>query len=381
MRGKPFVLHDTGNRPDEILGVVALSSPPVHEYAPPNPEMLDHFARGLTPDQKSALQRSEQVSVLDFDGPSVQAGQANRHALEVVQALTRATGGIIWDEQTREVFTPEALEARLSSWTGQLPDVSAHVTIHAYREGELLRLVTLGMAKFALPDVAVENVSSSDSRKMGEMVNLVCQRMVETGKLAERGIMRLDADELKHAGVRERAKTYPAEGATHKATLHLSWAQPDEGDAPNRLVEIVFPGSKQGLQTRQNEMLAGFFGVRDELVYADHDEELLAASRRAKVAVLKYKNRYASGPQPATRLMVKAPFKTATGGNEWMWVEVISWQGSTIRGVLQNVPYDVPGLKQGARVEVEESAIFDYIYTSSDGGQVGNETDALLVGR
>ncbi|MFW5739820.1 MAG: DUF2314 domain-containing protein [Myxococcota bacterium] len=79
--------------------------------------------------------------------------------------------------------------------------------------------------------------------------------------------------------------------------------------------------------------------------------------------------------------MVKAPFKTASGGNEWMWVEVISWQGSTIRGVLQNVPYDMPGLKQGARVEVEESAIFDYIYTSSDGGQVGNETDALLLGR
>jgi uncharacterized protein YegJ (DUF2314 family) len=77
-------------------------------------------------------------------------------------------------------------------------------------------------------------------------------------------------------------------------------------------------------------------------------------------------------------LVVKGPFKTASGGTEWMWIEVVSWKGKTIEGILQNQPFDVPDLKVGARVQVEESAIFDYIWNRADGSVEGNETQSML---
>jgi uncharacterized protein YegJ (DUF2314 family) len=61
-----------------------------------------------------------------------------------------------------------------------------------------------------------------------------------------------------------------------------------------------------------------------------------------------------------------------------MWVEVLRWEGKTIHGVLQNDPYDVPDMKAGARVDVSEDSIFDYIHRGADGGLEGNETGRLI---
>jgi len=66
-----------------------------------------------------------------------------------------------------------------------------------------------------------------------------------------------------------------------------------------------------------------------------------------------------------------------------MWVEVVRWQEGTIAGILANDPFDVPELKAGARVEVKESAVFDYIHHRADGSQAGNLTGAVIerIGR
>jgi len=61
-----------------------------------------------------------------------------------------------------------------------------------------------------------------------------------------------------------------------------------------------------------------------------------------------------------------------------MWVEVVRWQGRTIRGILQNDPFEVPDLKSGARVEVKEGSLFDYILEKKDGTKEGNETGRLI---
>ena len=76
--------------------------------------------------------------------------------------------------------------------------------------------------------------------------------------------------------------------------------------------------------------------------------------------------------------MVKAPFITTDGGNEWMWVEVVKWKGGQISGVLRNDPEEVPDLHAGATVKVKQAEIFDYIRYTQDGKEEGNETGPLL---
>ena len=54
------------------------------------------------------------------------------------------------------------------------------------------------------------------------------------------------------------------------------------------------------------------------------------------------------------------------------------WQGHTIRGILDNDPFEIPDLKAGAKVEVKEDSLFDYLLVKRDGTQEGNETARLM---
>jgi uncharacterized protein YegJ (DUF2314 family) len=108
---------------------------------------------------------------------------------------------------------------------------------------------------------------------------------------------------------------------------------------------------------------------------------LLAASARARKKVLSISKRYAKEPPFGEQLLVKVPFETSEGGSEWMWVEVVRWNGDKIDGILQNDPFDVPALKAGSRVQAKASDVFDYILSKADGSREGNETGELLEAR
>jgi uncharacterized protein YegJ (DUF2314 family) len=109
-----------------------------------------------------------------------------------------------------------------------------------------------------------------------------------------------------------------------------------------------------------------------------HDDAIRAASRRAVEQLPALRQKFSGGLAPGEHVMVKGPFKKPDGGQEWMWIEVTSWQGSRIRGLLRNEPTGIPGLHAGETVEVAESDVFDYIHTLPDGTQVGNETGKLI---
>src|SRR5262249_46214802 len=141
-------------------------------------------------------------------------------------------------------------------------------------------------------------------------------------------------------------------------------------------------GPTATLQVRQNELLAHFFGSEEKVMgaHAD-DEELNAARARAQRALAKLKPRMTPRPPDLDHLLVKAPFTTRTNGVEWMWVEIVRWEGKKLSGILQNDPYEVDGLKAGSRVEVEEDSLFDYMYRRADGTSEGGETTKILMAR
>jgi uncharacterized protein YegJ (DUF2314 family) len=376
LRGRPIALRPgpvEGPRPEPVTWMV---NKPSEEYPPPDEDMMEYASKGLTDAQARALRKSRSVTVMSFAGPGERAAATYHQALQVTGELAAATGGLAWDDETRQVFSREAWEARVDDWHEGLPDITKHMLIHSYRDGELMRLVTLGMGKFALPDLAVNQVASSNV--VGNVLNLACQTILERPALARAGELTLAIDEVKHPGARSWATENILDGAKRRAVVQLAVGEQQEGDAQNPLVEIVFPGPAAELQVRQTALIDRLWGSKDAIAYVDHDDELLAASRRAKAALMKHKPRYLKELPEGERLLVKAPFRTRTGGNEWMWVEVVRWRGRTIRGILQNDPFEVPDLKAGARVEVKEDSLFDYILEKKDGTKEGNETRRLL---
>jgi uncharacterized protein YegJ (DUF2314 family) len=65
-----------------------------------------------------------------------------------------------------------------------------------------------------------------------------------------------------------------------------------------------------------------------------------------------------------------------------MWVVITDWSNEArIVGVLNSAPEDVPGLRQGARVEVATADVSDWLWRHGDGTEEGHETGKVLLKR
>lgn len=154
------------------------------------------------------------------------------------------------------------------------------------------------------------------------------------------------------------------------------------GDPMNRLIEITFDrGIGPDLHAKQEQVVGAAFGREDSVAQIKHDEELKNASRRSRTKLPALQVEFNKGLAPGEFIQVKAPFDTPDGGHEWMWVEVSSWKGDKITGLLKNEPFNIPTLHGGQVVEVSESKVFDYIWRHADGTQDGNETGKLIEKR
>jgi uncharacterized protein YegJ (DUF2314 family) len=367
----------------QALLTAGLSTNPTKEFPPPTPELLHYFGRGLTTEQAAALQKAPQALILGFAHPVNQRATGLRRAEQFVFELAKQGGAIIWDDETREAFTPDAWEKRrMKTWEGDVPDVSQEIVIHAYNsDAGRTRAISLGMAKFGLPDLVIDDSVWSLNRPLGNAINAVAQQLVEAGPPDNKGQLQLKIKALRHAESRKRLMDEILPGGKAEGPLRLLVTTAEQGDPENALVGLNFdsyPG-KEAPERQTNFVMAVFGAQQDEIKYANRgDAALRAASERARAQLPMLQKVFQNGLTPGEQLQVKVPFATADGGKEWMWVEVLEWKGDQIKGVLRNEPRNVPGVKVGQTVSARQSDVFDYLRIFADGRTEGNETSKLL---
>lgn len=380
IEGGPAIVVTLPDRADKSVLRARVIETVQSDYRPPDLPAVQRFGRGLTREQAEQLQGSTRALILDFVHPATQSPKAMYAALQISEQVARDTGGLLWDEETREVFTPDAWhKRRLESWNAAAPDISEHIVIHAYKSENLVRGITLGMAKFGLPDVVVSDFPWSSNRSVGNLINLFSQAMLEGATLKTPGEYDLDTRSIRNEAVRSSQVGALKPNAVAIAKLTLVKGKWEDGDPRNRLVEIRFdryPGPDR--YARQAALLGAMFGTEDSVARVKHNEELLAASRAANAKLPGLRDAFARGLQPGEYIQVKAPFEVRSGGSEWMWVEVMTWSGDTITGLLKNEPVQIPSLHGGRTVTVSQSKVFDYIRRYPDGREEGNETGKIL---
>lgn len=373
------------DRPDAAVQGPALALAVVddvaRDYPAPAPEALKYFGRGLDAEQVRAVQAAPRALVLTFVHPAAQAAPRLRLAQQFALELAQARGALIWDEDTRELFTPQAWSAkRLAAWQGDLPDVAQQIVIHAYENHGKVRAVTLGMNRFGLPDLVVQDSVWSLNRALSNTVNLLAQQLAEGSRPDSRGVLALRAAGLRQDRARARFKDELLDGAKGEGALRLLEAARQEGDAENVLLALEFDQNPGRDPTeRQTGFLAAFFGAQaSEVVMRKNDAALLAASARARSRLPALQAAFAKGLAPGEYLMFKAPFAVGDGGTEWMWIEVTAWQGDRIDGMLRSDPRYIKNLTAGQIVRVRQADVFDYLRVFPDGRTEGNETTAVL---
>jgi uncharacterized protein YegJ (DUF2314 family) len=332
------------------------------EYAPPNEELLQYFGRGLSPTQVADVQKASAATRFVVLAPAARRFEVYKAVTQTVAAAAKKWKGYPWDEATRELFTPEAWQkTRVEGWKDGRPLVTKHIVGHFYENAPNgHRLVTLGMQKFALPDISVDGAPASYGDDLLALVNLTCALLIEKPELSAAG----ELDLLKDG----------------KVKLKLQEAKPQDGDAPNALYTVIFPG-KGALTARMSALLKDVLGLKDDVISAKTDDSQLNAARdRARAKLPEVKKRLPKLKAELGTLTVKGPFGEGEP-REWMWVEVQRWHGDKVVGVLLNEPAWVKGLARGDIVTVDEAEIFDWQISLRDGGTEGGETNRILERR
>ncbi|HWA29383.1 MAG TPA: DUF2314 domain-containing protein [Lacunisphaera sp.] len=340
---------------------------------------MRYFGKGIAPEVAIELAKAERVFIIGIVAPRPTLLLANRAACQLLADLASATGGLIWDEETRQVFSIARWQAdRLDSWQGGVPDLTKHVTMHAYADPELVRIITLGMRKFGHPDLVVSNVPSQHSRAVGNFINAFLQRLGE-GQKPEEGKMSLTLAEIRHQQVRESALANPGAGAKGVVAVSVKAIPPKQGDPQNVLWNLDFPEARFKQSTERTMWgMEQLFGSTDRVTMAKSgDAEMAEASARARKAFFAQEGFFRAGLPFKEHLLVKAPF-TAGDKTEYMWVEITAWRQTEVEGVLSSNPQFVKTLHPGSKVSVPLVKIYDYLYYKADGTEEGNETGKVL---
>jgi uncharacterized protein YegJ (DUF2314 family) len=375
------LVNEMQEAPRQMIVSAFIEKDVKNKYTPPDERSIKFFGRGISKEQAEKLQKCEQVFILNFQHPAKYVWEGLKNANKITEAVALETGGVLWDEETREIFSRENWKKiRIESWTEKIPAISNHITMHAYKSDVFIRAITLGMRKFGLPDVVIENFPWSINQNMGNVINLFCQAMAEGAGFSESGDFNLDIKAIKNWKIRDSQIKKLGPGASGIGLLTLKKGTWEEGDPDNRLVELCFnrnPGND--IHAQQQKALATMFGGKDEVSQVKHSKAILTASKKAKEHLPELYKAFQKGLQPGEYILVKAPFQIPdSDGNEWMWVEISSWQGAKIKGLLKNEPYRIPSLHAGQIVEVKQEDIFDYIRRYPDGKEEGNKTGILI---
>lgn len=349
-------------------------------FTPPNMQQIRYFGRGLSQQQAEELQLAKLALVVEFRMPASPTYAGLRAADRLLAEVAEQTQGLIWDEETREIFTAAAWRERhIEGWQGDVPNVARHTVIHAYQGDKLLRGITLGMGKFGLPDVVMNDFPRSNSAQAGNLIVALSQALVEGAQVGPRSNFTLTLAQLRHQEVRATQQAQMTDDAPGAAQLYFTKGKLEQGDPHNRLLEFYFdhyPGPDR--YARQTALFTTLYGFKDGIMMIRHNDAILAASKAAKAKLPALRDAVNAGLRTGEYIMVKAPFATPEDGNEWMWVEVTRWEGEDITGVLNNEPANVPSLHSGQIVKVRMQDVFDYIRYDGQGNEEGNESGKLI---
>ena len=376
----------SGSLPDTITGnsySIKYIKNPSLDFTPPDTSALSYFGRSLTIEEKSGVQNSAGALSIQFGGTKENVAVKQQKISELISAVSEEKNVVIMDYNTFECFNPASWkEKRVKNFQDEHKDITGQITIHLYREGEFCRGITMGMDKFCLPDVSIKGISCRDQTSFGNLLNAVVQTLFENQVIRGDSTLTIDLLQIKNNSIRVHLTSDIKNNATKVVAVKLKSVEPEEGDNINTQYMLEFKNPKYSSpQEEQTALLENLFGVEESIVHTNHDDELLAASEKAKLRLPELRELFNEGLQPGYSLLVKLPFKTDGGGREWMWVEITKWKSESISGILQNDPSEIAKLKAGAIVKGQQKDVFDYILYKPDGTYEGNETGKILEHR
>lgn len=330
-------------------------------------EAMQWYGGEYPPADRDKLLKATYVLSIASTGPDSLA-RVGKAAI----ATAKASGGWILNPHSHQIFTAETIVKHLPG-DGRR-DVRELIVVHQVGgEGELAFLDTAGLIELGLPELFVPDVPPGRADIITAVVNATAQTLLDHGDITRDGVLEVDLAKLGdgwHSDALAKAK------GTGKIAWQVTWGRGDEDpkakvDPEELELHLTIAGSKPGTSEVLVAAVESYLGaVDDRAKRVDFDDELAVVAVKAREALAALEPKFAKGFTDH-RLAVKAPFKTDSGNIEWMWVDVLSFKGAMIDGVLNNSPDDIKALKLGMRVKVKFAEVADFILVKPDGTKEG----------
>lgn len=346
---------------------LAFRSMPVEEYEPPSVTYLQHKGFGISQEQREQLQETDTVVLVDVYIIKPDNFDYLTAVNRMVGVIADQTKGFIWDEETREMFTPLAWnKTRIPEADGSV--ALANTTMHGYEiPSKNYRALSFGMRKLGLPDIVISEFPKPFWTPTMSMMRFLVAYIGDSGPLAPK--QRWTSQELKSLlGLEADLSGLPG--------IQLVPSKRDQGDPRNDLWTIDFnqyPG--ESYHEQQAHVIFKLFQRNDPLLGVwDQREELMKLSEAARTKLAAKKARLVEeGLEAKQRLVLKAFVD-----GEYLWVDFKSWKDDTLAGELLNETTADGSKKQGDALSVPFDQVFDYLFVHADGREEGNETSKFI---
>jgi uncharacterized protein YegJ (DUF2314 family) len=349
------------------------------DWGIPAEALLPVVAKALTAAERVTVHKRPTVVVVRVGGPFSPKQLVARAGFALTASIAGRLEGLVYDETLRRIETASQFaEHAIVAPIGDPAFREDRIVIQFYQEEDgTARLISLGMRRFGAPDLEVRGAQVGAGRSLGNAMNAVAYRLAAGETLAP---LMVTLDDVVRATGKSSAELHPGKAGPATELVDLVVPPHQEGDPDNAIVRLVPPGG--ATPSGYDDLVRGLFGVAEQLVDQNDDAALIAASERAARSFPAAVSRWKAMGSPRSTLLVKLPFAIPNdGGLEWMWVNVMSVQDTTISGSLANSPAYITDLKGGAPVRGKRKDLSDWLIKLPDGGTEGGETIRVLEGR
>ena len=354
---------------DELKGI----------FLPPDTNYLKRMGREITLDEATLLQNCNMMFVATFWGSKENVLNKQKNIALMFDRLVQNKSVILVDFNTLEYFNTSSWKKyRVDSFSEETPDISRQIAIQTYPTGKVCRAVTLGMDKFCLPDISVQDFLCKNQKSIFKLVKSLSQSLSENPKIYDDSTLILNISKIKNQAVSARVRSNQKD-IKEVVQLKLKAVPPSQGDKQNKQFMLAFDNTKYfSKYEEQTAVINDLFGEEENITYVKRNQELMQASQKAIKRLPWLKDQFVKGLEPGYKILLKAPFKTDSQGLEWIWVEIFAWQGEGIQGTLLDKPYEISSMKAGDTVNVKQGEVMDYIFYKPDGSYEGNETEKVI---
>jgi hypothetical protein len=343
------------------------------------PPDLDKAASGLTAAERAGLGK-RRVILIHAGGPAQPKQLPLRAAFAVAGALAEKTGGFVFDdlvvriEQPSE-FLAHAVTAPLDASAFRNDRVDVQV---ATKDDGNVRLLTAGMERFGCPDLEIPEAYPRDAQDLADVLYAAASSLANGTKASPLALTRADLERVHGAPYARDAGMPPIV----TVEVGVEDAKPLNGDPNDYMARLVTLDGTTAYA--YDELASELFGERapppmeptEESVRAAKEKvdkslpDLLAKTKQGATLYLEFPFLVPPDPDELGE-DASLPADAEGAEEEWMWIEVKSFDTKTVTGILMDSSERIPTLEQGQAITRKRADALDYQLKLPDGAVEG----------